>query len=390
MSHKKSKKGRNKPRRTSTLKEHKQVKKSLLPPLAQLGISLTSWAKDMLPEMLWPDCLLLNYEFNQAGTVFHKALDLVDESLPGDSKEVVTGLVSSFSLVPVERRAEVRRVLHEEGLDEAVFPEPFRHAVGLYEDCPMGWLFEDWRRDMSVDPEVGIGYLKGASRRLLASHSKHATRCRMFGLARMAKHGKIVLIKGATDHLARQLSAYSDAMPEEEQSRTEASVRALFGGVFNLSGADENAWARYFWRHNYKISVCERLRESATTVDVTGFIRGALGRRREAFAPLLTAYGQATVQADLDLYAPDRDEVLFGLASRQFRIFSVITEDPRLWSPDLGLMFHRVMADTLIVLAYLIHKRDPELYARFKRYSLGKQKLYKLHLSDYGERAGLI
>ena len=48
----------------------------------------------------------------------------------------------------------------------------------------------------------------------------------------------------------------------------------------------------------------------------------------------------------------------------------------------MGLMLHRVMADTQIVLAYLIHKNDPALYERFKRYSLGKQKLYKLHLSD--------
>jgi hypothetical protein len=124
-------------------------------------------------------------------------------------------------------------------------------------------------------------------------------------------------------------------------------------------------------------------------VDASELIRNALRRLQQAFMPLKNAYQQATVQADLDLYAPDRDEVLFGLVSRQFRIFSVLSEDPRLWSPDLGLMLHRVMADTQIVLAYLIHKNDPSLYERFKRYSVGKQKLYKLHLSDYAERMDL-
>lgn len=389
MARKKDRQKRKKSRGGSTLKEHKQVRKTLLPPLAQLGVQLSSWAKNMLPEMLWADCLLTHYEFNQAGGVFHRALDVVDEFMPGGSKEIVTGLVSSFALVPAESRAEVRRVLHEEGLDEVVFPETFRQAISLYEECPMGWLFEDWRREARVEPEVGITYLKGAARRLLASRSKHATRCRMFGIARMAKHGRIHFILGQTDHVARELSAYSDAIPEEEQLKTEATLRAMFGGLFSLSEAGSNAWPPYFWRHNYKISLCEQLKDEAPAGDASDIIRGALRGLREAFTPLKAAYRQATAQADLDLYAPDRDEVLFGLVSRQFRVFSVLAEDPRLWSPDLGLMLHRVMADTQIVLAYLIHKNDPALYERFKRYSLGKQKLYKLHLSDYAERMGL-
>ncbi len=148
-------------------------------------------------------------------------------------------------------------------------------------------------------------------------------------------------------------------------------------------------WAPYFWRHNYKITVCEQIKDTRPVGDSSELLRSALSRLRKAFASLKTAYRQVTIQADLDLYAPDRDEVLFGLVSRQFRIFSVLVEDPRLWSPDLGLMLHRVMADTQIVLAYLIHKNDPALFERFKRYSLGKQKLYKLHLSDYSERMGL-
>lgn len=291
--------------------------------------------------------------------------------------------------MPVEKRAEVRRTLHEEGLDEVVFPEAFKHAIALYEECPMGWLFEDWHRETRVDHEVGISYLKDAARRLLATRSKHSTRCRLFGIARMVKHGKIVFIKGQTDQAAEELSAYSDEISEEEQEKTESGIRAMFGACFNLSEADANVWAPYFWRHNYKITVCEQIKDTAPTADSSNLLRNALRRLREAFVPLKNAYWQATAQADLDLYDPDRDEVLFGLVSRQFRMFSVLTADPRLWSPDLGLMFHRVMADTEIVFAYLIHKNDRALFERFKRYSLGKQKLYKLHLSDYGERMGL-
>jgi hypothetical protein len=390
LSHKKAKNQKKKGRGTTTLQQHKQVKKTLLPPLMQLGVTLTSWTEDKLPEMLWADCLLTNYRFNQAGGIFHKTVDIIDEFYPEDSKVIVTGLVSSFSLVPEDKRAEVRRVLAEEGLDEAVFPEAFKHAISLYEQCPMGWLFEDWRRTERVDFEIGVRYMKEAAKRLLASKSKHSTRCRMFALSRMVKRGKIIFVKGAMDDLIEDLCAYSDSMAEEGQQRVEASIRAMFGGYFDMPGGDVRAWPAYFWRHNYKISVCEQVKDSLPEmVDATAIIRRSVARLREALSALKTAYEQAILRAELDLYAPDRDEVLFGLMSRQFRMFSVLIDDPKLWAPDLGLMFHRVMADTQIVLAYLIHKSDPELYERYKRYSLGKQKLYKLHLTDYGERTGL-
>ena len=70
MARKKDKQKRKRLRGGSTLQEHKQVRKTLLPPLAQLGVQLSSWAKNMLPEMLWADCLLTHYEFNQAGGCF--------------------------------------------------------------------------------------------------------------------------------------------------------------------------------------------------------------------------------------------------------------------------------------------------------------------------------
>src|SRR5205085_496613 len=145
----------------------------------------------------------------------------------------------------------------------------------------------------------------------------------------------------------------------------------------------------YFWRHNYKISLCEQANRILPETDATEIIRRAMTRLRDVLSQLRIVYEEAVHRAELDLYAPDRDDVLFGLVSRQFRMFQVLIDDPKLWSPDIGLMFHRVMADTQIVLTYLIRKAEPGLYERYKRYSLGKQKLYKLHLADYGNRTGI-
>jgi hypothetical protein len=238
LSHKKTKKER-KNRVTSTLQDHKQFKKTLMPPLMQLGITLTSWTDDKMPEMLWFDSLLVNYEFNEAGGLFHTTLDIIDQFVSVDSKETFTGMLSSFSMVPVEKRAEVRRILKDEGLDEAVFLEDFKHAISLYEECPMGWVFEDWRETDRVDFEIGVRHMKEAAGRLLASKSKHATRCRMFPLSRMVKHRKIVFIKEALDDLIEHLSTYSDEINSE---LFEEFIPIELGSVFESTDTRKMAY----------------------------------------------------------------------------------------------------------------------------------------------------
>lgn len=388
MSHKKAK-AQKKNSNTSTLQEHKRIKKRLVPPLVELGVKLDNWSADMLPELFWPDSLLVTYEFNRAGGLFHKALDIVDEFVPSESNEIVTGLLSSFSLVPIDKRADVRLALQRNRLDEAVFSDPFKHGISLYEECPMHWLFEDWQNRAHVNLELGIRYMRGATERLLASRSKHATRCRMFSLARMANRGKLIFVKGAVDNVIDDLCSYSDSMPEEDQNRTEATVRAMFGAHLALAYRDARNWPPYFWRHNYGISLCEPITSAAETARRTSLVLKSSQELSASLIAFRKGYEQACLRAELDLYSPDRDDVLFGLVSRQFRLFSVLIENMKLWAPDFGLMFHRIMADGLIVLSYLIHENDSALFQRFKRYSLGKQKLYKMHLADYSERTGL-
>ncbi|MDX6499809.1 MAG: hypothetical protein QOG23_3069 [Blastocatellia bacterium] len=388
MSHKKAKAER-KSSKSSPLQDHKHVKKSLIPPLVNLGVKLDNWSADTLPELFWADCLLVTHEFNQAGAVFHRTLDTIDKFVPAESKEIVNGLVTSFLLVPIEKRADVQRSLEQQGLDEAVFSDPFKHAISLYGECPMYWLFEDWRSNHHVDLEEGIRYMREATERLLASRSKHATRCRMFSLARLANRGKLIFVKGAVENVIDDLCAYSDSMAEEDQKRTEATVRAMFGAHLSLGYRDTRTWPPYFWRHNYRLSLCAPLASSIETVSASRISQKSAKELVQPLNRLKQGYEQACFKAELDLYSPDRDDVLFGLVSRQFRLFSVLAEDMNLWSPDVGLMFHRIMADGLIILSYLVRANDPALFTRFKRYSLGKQKLYKFHLADYSERTGI-
>lgn len=133
----------------SRLQEHKRKGKSLLPPFAQLPISPISWVKDLLPEMLWLDSVLSSAELRVSTERFHRTLDVVDGYMPDDSKQVVTGLVSSFALVPHARREDVRSLLKRIGLFNKVFPREFLAVIGNYPNCPMSWLLDG--EDISND-----------------------------------------------------------------------------------------------------------------------------------------------------------------------------------------------------------------------------------------------
>jgi hypothetical protein len=84
----------------------------------------------------------------------------------------------------------------------------------------------------------------------------------------------------------------------------------------------------------------------------------------------------------IDLYDPDKDEVVLGLFSRFVRLYITFTTNYHLWVQDLSRIFLRCLADTCIVLCFLLHRNDDKLYKDFIKYGKGQEKLLMLHLQD--------
>jgi hypothetical protein len=389
MSPRKKRKSARARRGSTSLARHLQTGKQLMPPLAQLPVSLSHWDRDVLPEMLWVDAALDKLGWDRAPGPIRAALDAIEGSADGGPKgAVLSGLISSFSAVPSERRPTARAALRNLHLDDATLPEPFRHALGLYPECPAAWLIEDWRKTNRVDPEIGIGHLKAAVLRLFDSKSVYSTRCRMLPLGRLIERGKI--------HLPRQspivhlFSKYPAHLSDDEQRAAESMARATFGGISRLM-FQETEWAQYFWRHNYEISVCQPVGYAPTEGQPLGkeLSEAIIGQMLHATGRLRSVIDKAATQAPLDIYEINKDEVLFGLLSRQFRLFTAVASDIRLWAPDLGRMLLRPMADGLITLKWLISRNDPALFDKFKTFSAGKRKLLKLHMEEFADGARL-
>ena len=59
----------------TTIQQHKQSGKKLFPPLAQMGISNSSWQHERLPHMLWATILIANLPREEALQIFRNVAE---------------------------------------------------------------------------------------------------------------------------------------------------------------------------------------------------------------------------------------------------------------------------------------------------------------------------
>src|SRR5438132_11643396 len=88
----------------SSLKDHKRVKKDLVPPFRQLGrVDQIFWPRDLLPEFLWIDSLVQEYGQAAAASVFNDFLQTLDPLNP-DSKHILDGTIAAFGRISEDLR----------------------------------------------------------------------------------------------------------------------------------------------------------------------------------------------------------------------------------------------------------------------------------------------
>lgn len=102
------------------------------------------------------------------------------------------------------------------------------------------------------------------------------------------------------------------------------------------------------------------------------------------------ALGDRLRQAQLHAFsAPGADattEVLFGMASRMYRLLLDFLDRPSSWAPSTASYYMRPLVETRIVSAWLCMKSDPDLIAAYREYGLGNLKLLRDHVkADFGE-----
>jgi Family of unknown function (DUF5677) len=407
-------------RHSSSLGEHRRHKKTLTPPLASLpNMKPVSWQHESLPDFLWLRAIKEETGFLPAP---HEALDVLDRFVAETTREeeeveartqaaadskphldlYLDGRLSTFALVPPDRRAEARQALRDEV--PWALPDELGHALMLYLECPAAWLYEDWIEENEVDRDIGTAYLKRLVEPLLDPRGRPSSQLRLLPLARLAKHGKLHFADGRD--IVELLRKYPTYLDREHQLRVEQWARATwnaFGMMFKREVAE--AWCRHFWEQNWKISSCDPEPEASPppTEDEAPEERPSeadRGRRpptvsevQRGFVQAVDTLGDALRQEqhriEIDLYDRTPDEVKLGLASRMFRLLRHFAADPDLWTNEMGPHVFRSLIDARIVVAWLLKQDDRETFERFKDYGLGKRKLFKLQLEELMDREDL-
>jgi len=365
------------------LEKHKIIGKKIVSPLSELPIKVIKWDRDLVPEFLWIDALAQTYAKLSWHRIFSDLLDKIEISMAVDMP--LLGFLSDFGRVPLDGRSTILTE-HKDFIVYA-FAEPIGRLLTLYPECPASWLIPpDWRNQTKIDYEIELNRLQKALLRLYKQNDSYCGYLRMMPSIRIIKHGKCHFKRGSK--IAELLPKYPDKCTEDEKAFVESFGRGIVN-QFLLIGYERgeiNAkWPQYFWRHNFDLSPCRNEKKTSVSGDADlekkifdGLINAAI-----ANAKLLMKYlDEVVMKIKIDLYDPDKDEVVLGLFSRFVRLCVIFFNTPELWSQDLSRILLRCLADTCITLCFLLKQNDDQLFKAFIEYGKGQEKLLMLHLQD--------
>ena len=394
MSNRQARRHREQRERTaSRLSDHKQQGRSkLVSPWNSIGpIEAVHWLPDVLPDMLWLASLFTSYEPDEAFLIACATLNVVEDvsaphfsGLERRDTPVLDGRLTTFDLIPDEGRVQLIERLKAIDLYQDAFTDDFAHSLGMYPGAPGRWLIEPLLTNVSVDWERAKAFLGDIILDCANGRSDHSTFAKVLFHRQWVRADRLHFL--ADLEVPKLLHKYPNGLNPDERDMVHGHVRATFNmlvGSGEAYRARMEAWSRTFWRANWNLFPCRSpevvLGESVAFGEVDQAIQEMLSRLAEVEDAFLTK----ARQTDPDLYNPDRNEVLTGIATRALRLTRSVIETPELWATETGSPLLRGVVEGLIVSTWLIEKADPKHYARFKDYGRGKLKLLKLHLEEH-------
>lgn len=362
------------------LSNHKKRGSVLQSPYASLPMKSSFWDRDLLPEFLWIASLRELVPLDELHKPHYALMDAFDSCWRSD--EPAIGLVSEFGEPSLDRTELLAR--HETLLQE-LFLEPFGRLLAFYPDSPAGWLVSRDFLDEGghLDPARELPILRRLVADLMDPRGELATAVRVVSFGRLLKGGRMLLPRHLP--LASLLPKYPQDCSEDERAEVESLVRSAVG--VHLSATSDqrtNEWAKYFWRHNYDLTPCE-----ARSMMVVGGRPAAAEdvQRLEALVIRNTDAARSYIdhmarRIPMDLYEPERGEILHGLFARSVRLYLLVCENPSLWARDIAGIMLRCLVETAISFCYLATKGDSEEFRRFREHGEAQKKLLMLHLQD--------
>lgn len=357
----------------STIAQHKNRGKKLVPPLNTVsGTSFSSWRDDHAPEMLWAFLIATTVPRDQYLNCFRTLVNWVYENL---KKDEPPDLQKPKSDEPISMACELDLTSLSQLSDEhfnAVCKILFRHRLGYGALRPMLLIEalpgrERWRAAIGVDAtEHDWTTLAHAVIPSLDHQSEISTDIRWLR----------VMTGVAMDRLRMPPESINELVKYPNDVDLHAVRPSIRATEIIMRRNPPSAWIESYWRELLDKTKCV----DGSTEDEyfkTDTPPLALKTVLTARAEVIERFSRQNVSTRVDA----RLDSAFGFVLNALSILEEISAPPisQLISGRLGL---RALAEIVITFSYLANKDDPTLWATYRSYGSGQAKLAFLKLEE--------
>ncbi|MFJ2014699.1 DUF5677 domain-containing protein [Streptomyces globisporus] len=346
--------------------------------MIQRGAILTDWVRDDFPDLLWIALIIEQEGDDGARLISSLQQDWLEQTRDAEYSFELDGRLSSLENMSASARSDFLNLIS--GYDSArLIPKALRTIAGWYPGMPGRWAFAEIGAPSASEIDEMLDTLIRALLLCLGRRGKALTVAAPLGW---------LLLSGRLHLQESQISILS-SYPIDPASRpmAEAILTSMYGAAKGLAEVGEEAphaergWAAHFWNANWELTPC-MTGDSPPTImegaDVTSAQDAALNQVNE----LWNEFMEITFSNEVSLYRPAQHEVVCALAVRAIRGVYAMTQSPLLWGGEHGSAVLRSLVETEILIAWLDHKNDIQLYERFIAYGQGKQKLMRAHVEE--------
>lgn len=386
------------------LADHVKRGRTYWPSLAATDrLHVSDWARDDLPDLLWPVLTLSELGTSEAVRFVRWQQAVLEDLSPRVEPRFLaecldgrlTGLDRLASQVP-----EARGVIKSRAAERGLLPESVVRALAAYPRRPAEWLID---RAMTPPGQEEIDVLARAVRATLADgHREAVIKCLYIWSA----------LQAGTFSTSTEMVELLKSYPNDRKTRAKADsvVRASWGAhksmLLQKNGNDLDdavRWARVFWGANSMTTRCMRSREveasdsekaigppegtasgGASLVSGTPSQGGA--NLRQLAMDVVSSYVEALETSPARLYEPEPQEVHSGLVARVGRDVITALGAPDLWCMEHGAHIVRMLVEVRIYIQWMA-QQDPGIYRAFQEYGAGKAKLYARIMDEVPDEA---
>lgn len=357
-------------RHTSSLRQHRRIGKTLLPPFLTIpgsGLTPASWTNDRLPEMLWA-CLLISVIPRRLALDLFREIAAIGFKYRDDEATAEWRLYhSDLATLPEEILARLVQITTKHPLGYACL-----RPLLLLDKLPGK---QRWKSLLQIEPQEGDWNTLGKAVLVTLDHqSQESTDVRWLSILFKMALGRIqfpAAMKERVDEIVHY--------PNRGDMRSvRPSIRAMEISFAMPSGGTktQSAWALDFWSESFLRTACVPA-EIPRSIGDHHRIRESIEALQETHHHLIDHWFETASTTGIDA----RHDTAFGFCFYGIAVLLEMLVGRNAFGIT-GRVLLRTLVEIRITLAYLKEKDDPKLWTKFRTFGVGQAKLALLKFDD--------